>query len=206
MPKGGDDFFSLSNIEALHPPKTGGSSVFVTLGVGHGHVTLSHKLEMIEANAKKGSRRPPLRDSCLVGTIRNPWDRMTSWFYYGVCPLIEGAPCHWSQGFEEWILAGRPVGGVGNIPQHKYIEHEGECWANILLRQETLQADFDKLCDKIGRKRQRLPVIANTLYPDSKPTWTQEMLDTVEDECRYFGDRYGYVGPGEMQGFLDLLP
>jgi hypothetical protein len=87
--------------------------------------------------------------------VRNPWDRMVSEYKY------RGHPMRMS--FKTWLLGHLPPPGFTDhychlVPQHEFIyDGEGRLLVDFVGRFESLQADFDAVCERLGIPRAFLP-------------------------------------------------
>jgi hypothetical protein len=87
--------------------------------------------------------------------VRNPWDRMVSEYKY------RGHPMRMS--FKTWLFEHLPGPGFTDawchlVPQHEFIyDAEGRLQADFVGRYESLQADFDAVCERLGIPQTRLP-------------------------------------------------
>lgn len=87
--------------------------------------------------------------------VRNPWDRMVSEYKY------RGHPMRMT--FKRWLLEHLPPPGFTDaychiVPQHEYLyDADGRLLADFVGRYESLQADFDVVCERLGIARTPLP-------------------------------------------------
>jgi hypothetical protein len=87
--------------------------------------------------------------------VRNPWDRMVSEYKY------RGHPMRMS--FKTWLFDHLPPRGFTDaychlVPQHEFIyDQEGRLLADFVGRYESLQADFDRVCERLGIPHTPLP-------------------------------------------------
>ena len=96
------------------------------------------------------AQRP--RDYLVFSIVRNPWDRFVSGWKY--CKSTRNRTLR-------QVLLDPPREGHDyrhlTRPQHEIlIDREGRPVYDVLLRYETLQADFDRLCERLGRPARRL--------------------------------------------------
>jgi hypothetical protein len=158
----------------IHIPKTGGISVdHVFLGlVG---LTWDTRESLLLRGNDDPAKGPP-RLAHLKGTeyvscghlsgeqfdtyfkfsfVRNPWDRVVSEYKY------RGHPMRMS--FKTWLFEHLPEPGFTDaychiVPQHEFIyDEKGRLLADFVGRFETLQADFDVVCRRLGIPRTSLP-------------------------------------------------
>jgi Sulfotransferase family len=87
--------------------------------------------------------------------VRNPWDRLVSEYKY------RGHPMRMT--FRTWLLERLPKPGFTDaychlVPQHEFLyDGSGRLLADYVGRYESLQADFDVVCDRLGIPRTPLP-------------------------------------------------
>jgi hypothetical protein len=158
----------------IHIPKTGGISVdhvFLRL-VG---LTWDTRAPLLLRGNDDPAKGPP-RLAHLRGTeyvscghlsqeqfeayfkfsfVRNPWDRIVSEYKY------RGHPMRMS--FKTWLFQHLPKPGFSDayyhiVPQHEFIyDASGRLLPDFVGRYESLQADFDIVCERIGVPRTPLP-------------------------------------------------
>lgn len=175
----------------VHIPKTGGTSICRALKVldSHDPIWLRKKDEN--------------RILKWAATIRNPWDRLRSWFYYYE---IHRKRCT----FEEWILTGcqtewrhLPAPEARILYQEDWIEIDGKRNVDYLMRFEDFDDQFALLCLWLGLKPGEN--LANLKhfhlqrqgYQEIKiiPYWehyTDDMRKCVAHICEPFAEKYGY--------------
>lgn len=89
----------------------------------------------------------------VFSVVRNPWDRFVSGWKY--CRSTRDRPLR-------EVLIDPPAEGHDyrhlTRPQHEILyDAAGRPVFDTLLRYETLQDDFDRLCERLGRKPRALP-------------------------------------------------
>jgi chondroitin 4-sulfotransferase 11 len=98
-------------------------------------------------------RSPAEREYFVFSVVRNPFDKaISAWKYLKAVrnrPLIE-------------VLENPPRAGFAYRhmfrPQKALLcRPDGSLIVNDLIRYESLQSDFDRICDKLGKSRQLLP-------------------------------------------------
>lgn len=158
----------------IHIPKTGGISVehvFLSL-VG---LTWDTRAPLLLRGNDDPSKGPPrlahLKGSEYVSLgylgpeqfdayfkfsfVRNPWDRMVSEYKYRGHPM--------RMPFKTWLLRHLPPPGFTDaychlIPQYEFIyDADGRLLADFVGRYESLQADFDRVCERLGIEKTPLP-------------------------------------------------
>ena len=94
-----------------------------------------------------------------VGLIRNPWDRLVSWWRWKP-----------SLSFSEFVKNIGPHHALkkGNAQLLHYFSLNDKIIVNDYIRFETLQKDFNKVCLKIGIPPQNLPHLNKSNH---KPYW-----------------------------------
>ena len=118
--------------------------------------------------------------------VRNPWDLQVSSFHHirrEKPEVLEGVKT-----FEDFLKRkfdpDRPYDYMLDISaerQHEYIENlRGQVIVDCIGRYETLQADFDTICDRIGIGRIALPHLRKaTDRKDYRSYYTDELVDLV---------------------------
>jgi len=157
----------------VHINKCAGQSVRRALPRGsRGHHTIQHYLALV---ADKG-RQP--QDYFKFTIVRNPWDKVVSFYHYHQRRGWDMFP--WSQAmapeFREFlerlfvdnegalaldIFRGRSGATTHHLRLRNSLEwvsdDQGQILVDYIGRVETLQQDFDHVCDRIGVKRRQLP-------------------------------------------------
>ena len=104
--------------------------------------------------------------------VRNPWDRMVSEYKYRGYPV--------KIDFKTYLFRRLPPPGWTDnyrhiMPQHDFLYHEsGRLLVDFVGRYETLQADFDRLCARIGLPPTPLPRVNRSLE-DQRPMSFREL-------------------------------
>ena len=91
-------------------------------------------------------------DYLVFSIVRNPWDRFVSGWKY--CKSTRNRSLR-------QVLLDPPREGHDyrhlTRPQHEIlVDADGRSVVDVLLRFETLQSDFDQLCERLGRRTQPL--------------------------------------------------
>ena len=119
------------------------------------------------------------RDHLVVSIVRDPWDRFVSGWKY--CRSTRG------RSLRE-VLLKPPAEGHDfrhlTRPQHAILFDQDRPIFDRLMRFETVQADFDRLCDEIGKPRCELPRLNVGRRGPAASYFDEETR-------RLFVDRYG---------------
>ena len=138
----------------LHIPKNAGSSITKTLanyiGVDR-EVLRPQKYKFLSIGDVRGNGGPrvkllhPEGIYFVFSVLRNPWDRVVSYFHY--LQQIKQPPGNLSKDvtFDRWVRNG---GFKGLRPQHTHVGYGDRL--DYLARFETLQDDWVKICEGLG--------------------------------------------------------
>jgi len=155
-------------------------------------------------------------DKCFKFTIvRNPWDRLVSWYFYNSwrrdlpsCKKIYHPAT--KKGFSNWILSGCPhhwkkMDGTNwskekldPLTQSDFLLDEyGKIDMDFIGRFEKLQKDFNKICDKLGIKKEKLPYLNRSCHKHYSEYYDEETKQIVAErfkkDIEYF--RYKFKRP-----------
>jgi len=194
----------------LHLPRTGGTSIGEAL---RPHASINkakwsawkpRDMHWTEPHSSFDENERWLRANkgyTVAAFVRSPWSRMVS-MYRG---LPDGAKT-----FDEY-LARWPQAETAEFFKPWQAQFVGE--SDFIGKFETLQADFDRLCDRVGLPRQELarlsarrPGSAGWNYqsrqfaPIIEQPWeaaysTQQRIDRVSALCSEDIERFGYEPP-----------
>lgn len=102
------------------------------------------------------TRPPHVRSYFVFSAVRNPFDRLISGWkhleslrHWSLREVLENLPWE-SPGYEHLT---RPQVAILREPS------SGELVTDDLIRFESLQSDFDRICERVGRPRIALPAI-----------------------------------------------
>ena len=136
------------------------------------------------------------------GFVRNPWDRAVSSWKFGAYRA------NWNMNFVDFCrnlknLEINPKNGKARdslllhvCEQHPFLICENEnLKADFIGRFETLQEDFDIICDKIGIPRQQLPHKNKTKHKSYTEYYDEETKSIVAEvfakDIEYFNYKFG---------------
>ncbi len=195
----------------VHINKCAGQSVRRALPRGsRGHYTIMHYLDLCR---RKG--RDP--DTYFKFTfVRNPWDKLVSFYHYhmrrgwDLFPwTVDTAPdfnlfiqkIYVDDGgalaFD--IFRGRKYASTHRLRLVNSLDWvsgpDDEILVDFIGRVETLQADFDIVCDRIGIRRRQLPHANRSRH---RPYWEyydeasrRVVAEKFSRDIEYFGYRFG---------------
>jgi len=174
----------------LHPPKTAGTSVSNSLGINKYHANAFHWSTDYDPDGWKRKKK--------IVTIRNPWDRTWSWYWY--------SRLNDKFTFDEWVLKGMPVDWHYKVSKEKryeqrlleqedWLEIDGECVADYIIHFERIDDDWRLLLEWLDIPFRGLGHRGkNRKKPDMHYTdaWTDEMIEASLPRFDYFAATYGY--------------
>ena len=153
----------------LHIPKTGGTSVRTALGMG----TRPNHVRALWL----WQECPEAFDKFSFAFVRNPWDRMLSYFYY--------------QRGNDWETPDR-FDRVEMVQQVDFIMDEaGKPLVDFIGRFENLAEDFATICGKIGIETPPLPHLNRSPHRHYRECYDDEAIEFVTDN---FADDIAHFG------------
>jgi len=171
----------------IHQRKTGGVSIISAFGLSSEDKEWHHYNDGVLGDYI-WDRRP---NYFVFSTVRNPFDRLVSgWLYLGETrsrPLIDV------------ISDKKPTDLVHRHilrPQIAILRHPdtGALVTDELIRYETLQTDFDRICGLIGKPRTQLPTknVGKRRRRDYRTYFDDETRALAEELFRDDLDAFGY--------------
>lgn len=143
-----------------------------------------------------------------VTAVRNPWDTLVSMLFW----RMSYAKPSWNQTPTETYR--KAIAGLRldpSDPEHHrlllscknglrwnlrfLLDPEGEPYADVHLRFETLQNDFDALCDQLGLERGNLPRLKRGARPPKshyRDYYDEKLKRAVAPLTEPIADRFGY--------------
>lgn len=181
----------------IHVSKTGGTSIEHALNPNIpldkpsiSDTTGNTKFIDKHWSAKRYQREYPdeYKNFFTFAFVRNPWDRMLS--NYKFLKLIGRINCS----FNEWII--NPTWGFGAYSYERMIcDDSNAIIVDYIGKFETLQQDFNTVCDKIGIHQQQLPHTNKTNHKHYTEYYDEETKQIVAEkyakDIEYFGYEFG---------------
>lgn len=140
----------------IHPPKTGGTSIEKLFIPDADKTDVPHKHKYAEF-----FWQPQYSDWYRFGTVRNPWDRMVSYYCWRI---KKNLPMFGKKNFEEWMEFITNPSEYSQYQESNWhfvtaIDTQHKMLFNIenIVRFEHFQEDFDKVCEDIGLPQMELP-------------------------------------------------
>lgn len=173
----------------IHIPKTGGSSVEQALKwIEPRHHTL-----------KFYDKKYDIREYYKFTIVRNPWDLVVSWHTFHKkynkirAELREfsewvtnGMPTHWDNKKIDGTMWGDP------LDYSQWIDRFSDY--DYIARTETLQADFDIICNQINIPKRVVPQLNQSDRPSYRELYTDETRQVVHDKyikyIKYFNYKF----------------
>ena len=174
----------------LHIQKTGGKSIrkvlqetFPTAYVGKKKAARLWHIPAKQAYTRWNC----LHDYYCFAFVRNPWDRLVSWYHFMRQTESKRRRRAKELDFPEWLQ----TYGIGNLPtQADMLCKNGKVMVDFVGRFESLQEDFDKIGDKFEFNA-ALPHINVSSHKDYHDYYTMPLQRLVakryERDCELFG-------------------
>lgn len=115
-----------------------------------------------------------LDEYCIFSFVRNPWDRFVSIAFYFKVPVEQLAR-------ELDRYRQRESIRTHSVPLHRYTHFDGRPFADFIGRFENLQADFDRLCDRLALPLQRLPHASKTRHEHYSRYYDAALMNDVAE-------------------------
>ena len=178
----------------IHINKTGGTSISQALGGGGGNY-VDYNCGKHAPAMRLRQRYPKKFENYFKFTfVRNPWDKILSQYFFRV--VDEGrlrALGRSEVSFNEFVK--KPFPGCHWVQLNRISDKNGKILVDFIGRFETLQDDFNVVCDKLGQKPKKLPHAFGTQH---KPYWeyyddeSRELIAIkYKKDIEYFGYKFG---------------
>jgi hypothetical protein len=166
----------------VHPPKTGGTSISRTLGISDHHYPASRLKQ----------RDLSIWESAFTyGIMRNPWDRIESWWRYHEWAEHDSFTSWAEKGFSSlWQVEDL---NTRILCQEDWLEIGGTIELDHIIRFERFEHGFEEMVWKLGIQDKIGLVKHENKNPQQYPLyWTNEAYRKSVDIVGYFADKYGY--------------
>ena len=149
-----------------------------TIALGDKHISCTDLIE----------QRPQYKDYFKFAFVRNPWDRVVSWYFFVKNNTDSRSTKNIS--FKEII---KTKSKVWTGP--KQFQYEFTKKSDFIGKTENIQEDFDIICDKIGIPQQTLPHRNTTKHKHYTEYYDEETKSIVAEvftkDIEYFGYKFG---------------
>jgi chondroitin 4-sulfotransferase 11 len=130
-----------------------------------------------------------LSEYFIFAFTRNPWDRIVSSAFYLKIPVDQ-----FLLNYNNYIKKFKAR--IHSLPIHFYTHLKETYFVNYLGRFETLQEDFDIICDRIGIERTVLPHINKTEHKHYSMYYNLKTKSLVEQiyykDIKFYNYRFEY--------------
>lgn len=198
-----------------HIRKTGGNAIQSVLGPYADEDILRHGDDRLGQFAIASARYPGLHKHSFlqeyhdqlglekfnqlvkVACIRNPWDRLMSWWFhfeYGTRnnPKTTGRwifrrsvePVFVREKFIKFVSWNRRAPDGDRCSMRAAMEVNGVIAADVVLRYENLGADFATLCRQVNLEEKNVPVLNDGRTKDYRQYYGKDLIEWVADVCR----------------------
>lgn len=131
--------------------------------------------------------------------VRNPWDRVVSFYHYQIkrgwdfYPFKETIP--FDEFVKNWLISMPNQTSLNVNPCYDWISDEND---NLIIdfvgKIEKMQEDFDLICKKIGMEKQKLSCKNKSIHKHYTEYYNKETRDIVacrmEKDIKYFGYKF----------------
>ena len=132
--------------------------------------------------------------------VRNPWDRVVSFYHYQVKRKWDFYPFNETISFKkfvkEWLRQMRRQTTLSTNSCYDWISDKNDdLLVDFIGRLENFQQDFNTICDKIGIPHQQLPYTNKTNHKHYTEYYDDETKEIVAKkyakDIEYFGYEFG---------------
>jgi len=182
-------------IIGIHPHRTGGTTLFSLLKgcLGADVDILS---EHGNAKSSEASLLKEYKDYFIFGFVRNPWDRLLSW-YFLIYGKTEIELSEHRINFEKIIELDEFVGPSDPFFHYNQLDFftndKGEMLANKLYRFENFSEDIKELFSSLDIPQQEIPTNNPTFKRDSRDYYTDKSIELVREKCKKDIEYFGYT-------------
>ena len=170
------------NFIFIHVPKTAGQAVHRSLPRPRKNPWRTHQpLFRVDEETRK--------NKFAFGFVRNPWDRMVSLYHFVIQKPASRNPEQnriRSQGFERCILDWNL--DSGQIDALWYLDG-----CDYIGKFESLQTDFDEICDHLKIVRRVVGKINQSVHDDYRKYYTDEMIEIVSEKHKKTIEKFNYT-------------
>jgi hypothetical protein len=193
----------------IHIPKTGGTSIEKLFSNASCRWDWTHNLWKQHRSIwqLKEIYKIPIDDYYKFTVVRNPWDKAVSgytWWTTSKYPIFRNVKSKSlkdyllvQNGFEKFNHLNNKATGRGDHfnTQYSFVEINGDCQMDCIIKFENLQEDFNIICDKIGIPQQKLPHKNKTNHKHYTEYYNEETKQIVAEkyakDIEYFGYEFG---------------
>lgn len=168
-------------------PKTGSTSVRYALdkfsdqkSVSNGHDTFYHH----STYSRLRERLDYIDDYFVFAFVRNPWDRVVSQWNYMNSYAQSGGDLNYKkycnkmlqsiESFSDFLHSKHTI-----APCLNWVQYQNSIGADYVGKMETMQEDFDIVCNKIGISHQQLPHHNKTNHKHYSEYYDEETREIV---------------------------
>ena len=173
----------------IHINKCGGTTID-TLFTGK---FAGHKKAFVYKRSK-----PNIFDNYFKFTfVRNPWDRVVSFYHYQIKRGWDYYPFNKTIPFDKfvknWLKPMRRQTPLATYPCYDWIsDKDDNLLVDFIGRFENFQEDFDIVCDKIGIPHQQLPHKNKSNHKHYTEYYDDETRQIVAERYAKDIERFGY--------------
>ena len=167
----------------VHITKTGGTSIQTAL-------KLSGSCHVYATKMKDAQYSDYWNDYFKFSFVRNPWDKMVSQYYFNHTKWVKP-----DTSFSQYI---KKMGAGIKITAYEYLhlpylqDKDKTVLVDFIGRFESLQEDFNAVCDKIETPRLNLRHVNKSNHKHYTEYYDDETREIVADKFKEDIDHFGY--------------
>tara|TARA_X000001036_G_scaffold440125_1_gene494672 strand:- start:9970 stop:10554 length:585 start_codon:yes stop_codon:yes gene_type:complete len=180
----------------VHLTKTAGTSVDYTLKHLAEIPKEKHKVkhETILQLLKQCKKDPA--EYFKFTTVRNPFDRLVSNYFYRVERLKDPKIIDTNMSFSEWVTGEKGYSFKDTMVKrtmHSWIsDDKGNLLMDYIIRFENLQDGFSEVCNKLGLPNYKLPHTFKTNHKNYKKYYSPTAIECINEYYKKDLESFNY--------------
>ena len=172
----------------IHIPRTGGTSIEKALTEADWW-KVDKKTKHLDCKTAKNLYKDNWNEYFKFTIVRNPWDMYVSFFCFEKRKSINYFQKNVNKKFKNYIHKTRQKNNA------YYFDKDGTPTADIYIRFENIQSDFNDFSDKLHIPREQLPFLKSEFRKDKKHYsnyYDDESIEFIEKRHKKIIDYFNY--------------